>query len=154
MRALVSLYHQADNWITPENLLERIDAVFVPPTQHHHLALPSQEGISLTDLQSTVQNLKTQPRMAQAEADQSFRRLGSRSVGLTTGLSLMLSKREKKMIEALYGINVSGRDVLPGWEVLQEMKDGLRRSNEEDRESERMEEGEGEDFSDLFERKE
>ena len=92
--------------------------------------------------------------MAQAEADQSFRRLGSRSVGLTTGLSLMLSKREKKMIEALYGINVSGRDVLPGWEVLQEMKDGLRRSNEEDRESERMEEGEGEDFSDLFERKE
>ena len=149
MRALVSLYHQASNWVTPENLLERIDAVFVPTTQHHHLALPSQEGISLTDLQNTVQNLKTQPRMAQVEADQSFRRLGSRSAGLTAGLSLMLSKRERKMIEALYGINLSGRDVLPGWEVLQEMKDDLRKSNEEDRASERVEE-EGGDFSDLF----
>jgi len=53
------------------------------------------------------------------------------------------------MIEALYGINLSGRDVLPGWEVLQEMKDDLRKSNEEDRASERVEE-EGGDFSDLF----
>ena len=87
--------------------------------------------------------------MAQVEADQSFRRLGSRSAGLTAGLSLMLSKRERKMIEALYGINLSGRNVLPGWEVLQEMKDDLRKSNEKDRASERVEE-EGGDFSDLF----
>ena len=33
MQALISLYHQSADWVTPENLDEYIDAVFTPSTK-------------------------------------------------------------------------------------------------------------------------
>lgn len=141
MRALVSLYHQADSWITPENLLQKIDDAFVPtisPTQYLTLpSLPAQEGIALRDLTSAANQLKTSPKMAQLEAEPSYRR--------TSEKGLTMSKREKKMFEALYGVKVTGLGVLPGLEVLEEMKGELKKHRERDKEDE-----EGMDVSDLI----
>ena len=141
MRALVSLYHQADSWITPENLLQKIDDAFVPtisPTQYLTLpSLPAQEGIALRDLTSAANQLKTSPKMAQLEAEPSYRR--------TSDKGFTMSKREKKMFEALYGVKVTGLGVLPGLEVLEEMKGELKKHRERDKEDE-----EGMDVGDLI----
>lgn len=37
------------------------------------------------------------------------------------------------MLEALYGVEVHDNKVLPGWEVVQEMQEGLKRHIEEDK---------------------
>lgn len=127
MRALVALYHQADSWVTPENLDKAIDQAFVPDTAHAALTLPSQEGVSWQDLLSTMQ-VKNLPRMAQLGADSGFRRMGP--------THRALPKREELMLEALYGVEVHDNKVLPGLEVVQEMEEGLTRHIEEDKKAE------------------
>ena len=124
MRALVALYHQADSWVTPENLDKAIDKAFVAEAAHAALTLPSQEGIGWQDLVTTMQDVKTLPKMAQLEADATFRRLGPRHRAFP--------RREELMFEALYGVEVHDNKVLPGWEVVQEMEEGLKREIEED----------------------
>ena len=127
MRALVALYHQADSWVTAENLDKAIDQAFVPDTAHTALSLPSQEGVGWQDLFAAMQ-VKNLPRMAQLEADSAFRRLGLMHRGLP--------KREELMLEALYGVEVHDNEVLPGLEVVQEMEEGLARHIEEDKKAE------------------
>lgn len=141
MRTLISLYHQADSWITPENLLQRIDDAFVPKTSANLSlpSLPAQEGIALQDLTSAANQVKVSPKMTQLEAEPSFRRLGEKGMWHT------MSKREKMMFEALYGVNVNGKEVLPGLEVLKAMTGELKKNRDCDREDE-----EGMDISDLI----
>jgi len=139
MRALVALYHQADSWVTPKNLDETIDKAFVADTSHVALTLPSQEGIGWQDLVATMQDVKNSPRMAQLEADPAFRRLGTKHRAFP--------RREELMLEALYGVEVHDNKVLPGWEVVQEMEEGLKRNIEEDTKDQ-----ESLDFSDLLQK--
>jgi hypothetical protein len=75
--------------------------------------------------------------MAQLEAEPSYRR--------TSDKGFTMSKREKKMFEALYGVKVTGLGVLPGLEVLEEMQGELKKHRERDKEDE-----EGMDVSDLI----
>jgi len=84
-----------------------------------------------------MQDVKNLPRMAQLEADPAFRRLGPKHRAFP--------RREELMLEALYGVEVHDNKVLPGWEVVQEMEEGLARDIEEDKEDE-----ENLDFSDLL----
>lgn len=137
MRALVALYHQADSWVTPENLDKTIDKAFVAETAHTALTLPSQEGIGWQDLVTTMRDVKTLPRMAQLEADVAFRRLGPRHRAFP--------RREELMLEALYGVEVHDNKVLPGWELVQGMEEGLKRHIEEDKRDE-----DSSDISDLL----
>lgn len=137
MRALVALYHQAGSWVTRENLDKTIDQAFVAETALASLTLPSQEGIGWQDLVATMQDVKNSPRMAQLEADPAFRRLGSKHRAFP--------RREELMLEALYGVEVHDNKVLPGWEVVREMEEGLKQHREEDRKSE-----ESLNFSDLL----
>jgi len=122
MRALISLYHQADTWITPESLEARIDQAFVPAISSEVLALPAVEGIKLDQLKDMAKATKNLPRMAQLGNDATAtRRAGSGDDHDHR------SKRETKVFEALYGVEVGSFDsisqkVLPGLEVIEEMR--------------------------------
>jgi len=136
MRALISLYHQADSWITPENLLQKIDDAFVPQAHlYQSLALPAAEGITLYQLKDIQQATLAAPKMAQLEFDTAARQRPAG--GLWSDKNK--SKRERQVFEALYGVEVTstnnGQQVLPGLEVLEEMEDSLTKSREEDKKS-------------------
>jgi len=75
-----------------------------------------------------MDDVKKFPRMAQLEADATFRRLGSKHGAFP--------RREELMLEALYGVEVRDNKVLPGLEVVQEMEKGLKLGIEEDKKRE------------------
>ncbi|KAJ3500056.1 hypothetical protein NLJ89_g9960 [Agrocybe chaxingu] len=130
MRALISLYHQADSWITPDNLLQRIDAAFVPPASEE-FEIPY--AITLDELQGELNNIKKAPKMVQHDA---LPRDSSRRADPKKSWSDQRSKRESMVFEALYGVNFdhSGR-VMPGLEVLQERSKSLAQQRKEDAET-------------------
>ncbi|KAF9534398.1 hypothetical protein CPB83DRAFT_734816, partial [Crepidotus variabilis] len=141
MRALISLYHQSESWITPENLLERIDAAFAPPTPVYDVSSTDKdEGVGFEDLSYLARQLRAEPKMSQLESNGTSRQpLGSNR---SWSSGRQLSRRETKVFEALYGVEVEyGAEavkVLPGVEVLEEMKDKLARDRMEDKEIQRQ----------------
>jgi len=109
MRALISLYHQSESFITPENLSERIDHAFLSKDMHVRAFTPNA---SLPDLRRSVKERRNAPRIG-AWDDQS----NLFSYRSEVGWSDTNSSREKSVIEALYGVYQSGK---PGLEVLEE----------------------------------
>jgi len=132
MRALIALYHQADSWITPENLEDRIDNTFVPdpnsaPRNRLDTELLNPRGgwTRLDDLDKMRRHMRMAPKMAQWN-----RSLAADYVG--SDWSIKASKRELKVIEALYGVDAPvDKDMLPGLELLQENADKLTRDKKE-----------------------
>lgn len=114
MRALVSLYHQSDTFITPENLSQRIDEAFVPQETRSRIAQIS--GKSLKDLHQELKDVRKSPKFRDWDKDA--------VVTSTNGNVLWSSakvEREWKVMEALYGVDITpSREVLPGLEVLEE----------------------------------
>ncbi|GAW01850.1 hypothetical protein LENED_003471 [Lentinula edodes] len=98
MRALISLYHQSETFITPENLSERIDQAFTGE-KTGNLAFRSQPGI---DTLSTFYN--------QAKLAPKFSEWDREKMGFGYGVwsQATYSRREWKVIEALYGVDASG----------------------------------------------
>ncbi|KAH9482611.1 hypothetical protein JR316_0004711 [Psilocybe cubensis] len=122
MRALIALYHQAESWITPENLAERIDNAFVPlRTASQNIIDPTLSStfhtrVSLSDLEKAKRNMDVAPKYAQYDRNQSIE-YGAASFNW----SKSNSKRENKVIEALYGVSTSATgNSLPSLQVLEE----------------------------------
>lgn len=137
MRALISLYHQSENWITPENLLERIDAAFVPVNTSYSLGLDAQD-VTYGDLTTLASQMREDPKMAQLESSPNGRNLPGSYRPWSS--NRQMSKRETKIFEALYGVEVERKSseevkVLPGLEVLDEMEEKLAKHREEDKET-------------------
>ncbi|KAF9057365.1 hypothetical protein BJ165DRAFT_26702 [Panaeolus papilionaceus] len=134
VRALISLYHQADSWITPENLLDRIDEAFLPTVGKNVLVeetpeMRMQSMASLPDLRNALRKMKTAPKMAQWDTDTT-----KKDYVPGEQWSDVRSKREMKVIEALYGVNttVKGK-ILPGLDALEEVKGSLKDYVREDK---------------------
>jgi len=129
MRALIALYHQSENWITEDNLLERIDATFVPDVPDAFSLIAKGHRLpNIDDFEKKRAEMKMAPKMAQWEAST------NNTVGSAENWSGSTSPREAKVIEALYGVNVlssSDDRLLPGLEVLQEVADVLDRKPDE-----------------------
>ena len=139
MRALISLYHQADSWVTPENLLQKIDDAFVPSVS---LALPTgrQENmVSVWDMKNHLSLMRNAPKMAQWDSGSSVREdFPTSSEWSESGKN----RRDIKVIEALYGVafnhsptNIS-QAFLPGLEVLQESASSAIQDHIDDQEVE------------------
>ncbi|KAF4619136.1 hypothetical protein D9613_005565 [Agrocybe pediades] len=133
MRALIALYHQSDSWITEDNLLERIDATFVPDTNDAYaLNVMNRRLPSIDDLEKKRVEMRMAPKMAQWSS------AATDTVGLSGSgnWSEKTSPREAKVIEALYGVKVQSTTedrrteerLLPGLEVVQEVSGLLDRS--------------------------
>lgn len=124
MRALISLYHQAETFITPENLSERIDEAFLSEKPYGDLSTAT----TVRDLDTTLAARRAAPKLSQSsdKAASSFSHFGD-------SWSTKRSQREEKVIETLYGVDLSRPGaVLPSFEVLQDAKEDLERSLKED----------------------
>ncbi|KDR83362.1 hypothetical protein GALMADRAFT_43078, partial [Galerina marginata CBS 339.88] len=129
VRALIALYHQADSWITEKDLLDRIDNAFVPelptsksPADHDYLHGRTISWTRMEDLEKVRKEMKIAPKMAQWD------RSLSGNLGIGADWSGKASKRELKVIAALYGVESPADErLLPGLEVLREVPDYLDR---------------------------
>jgi hypothetical protein len=127
MRSLISLYHQSETFITPENLSDRIDQVF---TSNVGTAVQvTRKGLPTLSVFREIRARQVQnPRMGDWEVESD-----GKLVGEYRAWSSMVSRREKKVIEALYGVdqsavigsNSQNRSVriMPGLEVLKEQSE-------------------------------
>jgi len=146
MRALISLYHQADSWVTPENLLQKIDEAFVP-SDANSLSLPRTERIenmvSVSDMKNSISLMRNAPKMAQWDSSSpgGEARYSPSSEWSESGKN----RRDLKVIEALYGVEATTFDhnstnvsqpFSPGLEVLQESAASAIQDYEDDREAE------------------
>ncbi|TFK27064.1 hypothetical protein FA15DRAFT_666799 [Coprinopsis marcescibilis] len=112
LRALVSLYHQSDSFITPENLMSRINE-----------ALLFEKGDSLSlgvtlgrrDLERIVAQRQSTPILAQPMAVE-------KKVYTKRGTwSDLRVWRDKKVVEAIYGMAQTDVDQsLPGLEIVRD----------------------------------
>ena len=119
MRALVALYHQADTWVTPENLLEKIDEAFVPgTTKSDFLEIVSRHMVSYEEIEKARKAMKISPKTAVWERGSNPFVDRSRPAA---SWSDNREKREMKVIEALYGVvTTADARVLPGFEVVED----------------------------------
>ncbi|KAK7060319.1 hypothetical protein VNI00_001084 [Paramarasmius palmivorus] len=110
-RALISLYHQSDTFITPENLSSRIDEAFIKKEKD---ILSHQ--VTSRDLNMLVEEKRRAPK---------FREWNREKRGTTGGnWSAQTTHREWKVIEALYGVDASDRhNAMPGLEALEEFEE-------------------------------
>lgn len=117
MRALISLYHQADTFITPENLLQRIDDAFVPQILDSGLA---RRNVTLQDLKGVLNSQRKAPKISDWDQEAVVSRKYSEGGAIGQWSSLKTS-RELKVIEALYGVDTTHpQKILPGLEVVLE----------------------------------
>lgn len=131
MRSLISLYHQSETFITPENLSERIDQVF---TSTVGTAVVTRKGLPTLSVFREIRARQVQnPRMGDWEVESD-----GKLVGEYRAWSSLVSRREKKVIEALYGVDQSAvigsssKDravrIMPGLEVLKEQSEFEKQS--------------------------
>ena len=126
LRALIALYHQADSWITPENLEQRIDEAFVPdplakqPKGLMEFYSPNDRAtqttrVSVEELNRLKSYFRMAPKMAQWNQATAADYAG-------TDWDTNTSRRELRVVEALYGVNAPmGENPRPGLELLQEV---------------------------------
>ncbi|KAI0939524.1 hypothetical protein AcW1_004532 [Taiwanofungus camphoratus] len=121
MRALVSLYHETETFITPQNLSEAIDRAFITePSKQSAVMSPETSYRVLLD---EMRMRKAQPKIG--EAPQA--RLSEDSEW-----SEGRRKRERTVLQALYGIEGRGK---PGLEVLEDEAERIESHLKRDHES-------------------
>lgn len=122
LRALVSLYHQSDDFITLENLEQRIDAAFMPSASGRYA-----DGIG----QSAFDELLKTRRTAQRMAPWNLEAVASSSS--SGGWSTSVSSRERQIIDALCGVDTPRTGVdsktLPGYGTLMEARKQRHQQN-------------------------
>lgn len=134
MRALISLYHQSETFITPEDLGERIDATFA--SEDPNDLLPVTADVTFTSLKDKVMDLREAPKMSQWNPHANT----TRPTLVAGKWSQIRRRRELKIIEALYGVDVThSGNVMPGLEVLEESAETLMKNDREDKEREEEE---------------
>ncbi|EIN10693.1 hypothetical protein PUNSTDRAFT_119601 [Punctularia strigosozonata HHB-11173 SS5] len=122
MRALVTLYHKADTFITPEGLDSAIDATFTADRQGVYRNLG--RDMSLRELWAEVDRRRLLPKDVSATEQGKDRgsSLRDKLFQLRRGWSEHAgSAREFRVTAALFG--VSEGSVNPGYEVLKDKKE-------------------------------
>ena len=128
MRALISLYHQADTFITPKNLSQRIDEAFIPSIREDsgqaYLMFTTRPVIKTKELKELLEGQRKAPRATGPDRELK----GGGMSDCRSTWSGQKKKRERKVIEALYGVEAErGGQMLPGLEVLLEERSRLEK---------------------------
>jgi hypothetical protein len=126
MRALVSLYHQCDTFVTPENLSQRIDEAFVPQKNNVNTT-SNYDKRSFAELKRLVAERGQEPRHF----------FGKGIKPSPTGLKISLAssspnndqQRTARAMEALVGVS---RDGKPLWTAVQENASKIEKQLQED----------------------
>jgi hypothetical protein len=118
-RALISLYHHCDTFVTEENLSDRIDQAFLRTP----VDLGTKSRNNTTDV-GDLDRIRSLQRRGYKFSDWDDPR-EKHGMNLSSSLSFsdgFTSYREMQVIEALHGVDVSdGQRKLPGLEVLEDM---------------------------------
>ncbi|KAJ7276171.1 hypothetical protein B0H12DRAFT_6285 [Mycena haematopus] len=135
MRALIAMYHQAETFVTRENLDAKIDEVFTGELERPKL--PGETSLSLEDLKGALRHRQDAPTVSEwsmtSTSPRDWAKTGAMNPKqLWSGRSYNL--REKEVINALYGVETQGGKALPGWETLNEQGSVIEASEKEDRE--------------------
>jgi hypothetical protein len=128
MRALVSLYHQCETFITPENLDDRIDYAFIRASGS--LAVPDKPDhfTSYVELENAENMREKIPRISEYSPPSDSR---SYTRGRSDDYwSDFQNPREREVVEALYG---SVDQTKPGWDILEESAERIEEEIMEDR---------------------
>ena len=123
MRALISLYHQADSFITLDNLEQRIHLSFL---NSDPLARVMSSNLTYTDLRRLIDERRSAPRMGAGNDNPTHISL---PVQRETLWSERSTGREMRVFQALYGVDAAGK---PGLEVLEESKERIEQNILED----------------------
>ena len=118
MRALISLYHQSKDFISPANLSDKIDEVFAK-----NFYANSSMFAGYNNLVDMVAERKAAPAIGNAQTkEQIVTKMWS--VGPT-------ARREQMVIDALYGVN----EDMPGLEAVLDEEGKIRKATKEDKSS-------------------
>ena len=121
MHALISLYHQSESFITPENLSARIDETFL---REESLVAIGSPNIIVQDLSRLVRRRRATPRLGVWE-DDSHGPASRMAYGWTGDPAF----REQCVFEALYGVDSGKR---PGLAILEESGEKIQEDIEDD----------------------
>lgn len=138
MRALVALYHQAETWVTPETLLDRIDGTFV--ARHRGAAVDTtgsaaSRSITMEEIEKAKRVILEAPKMSKWDLTAGTALMTRIESNLSGSWSNNRATRERRVIEALYGVVTTPEDgkVMPGLEVVEESEEWIRQANEVDK---------------------
>jgi len=123
MRALVSLYHQADSFISPDHLSKAIDVAFID--SHISASVIRSDEDSYKMLERRVQARRHLPKIGQANT------IVPISSSSSENWSDKRTERERKVINALWGVERPG---IPGLEALEEEAEQIGELLRRDRE--------------------
>ncbi|KAN0097682.1 hypothetical protein V8E55_002128 [Tylopilus felleus] len=122
MEALVSLYHQSNTFITPENLSAVIDQAFTQPMN----IAEDQKKYSFGELLKMKQDLRKSRKFFLGRDDGSSTN-SSESMG--PGWTESRSRRVDRVYQTLMGTQKDGR---PSWLALKENNEKVKRQLETD----------------------
>lgn len=132
MRALVALFHEAEKFITPETLSQKIDDAFLGTSDVAFVAMEFSKDStlqSMADLKRIREERRKNPKIAAVWEDNDTLYNRGRMPFLLENWSAVTARREEEVIEALYG---SHSRTKPGWENLKESVEALERDMVED----------------------
>jgi hypothetical protein len=115
MRALISLYHQSKDFISPANLSDKIDEVFAKDFYANGTTF-----VNYWNLVGMMEERKAAPIIGNPQSKEQIdpRRLSARPT----------EDREQMVIDALYGVN----EDMPGLETLLDEEQRIREAAKED----------------------
>jgi hypothetical protein len=120
LRALISLYHQSDTFITQDNLVEEINKALLPKLRAERLGKDRVDMPSYDSFKRISDERKNAPKVTDVWA---AKHKGSERYGMGNAAQWSAggrSTREVKVIEALYGVNMSSpNSVRPGLEAVE-----------------------------------
>ncbi|KAI0347514.1 hypothetical protein BDW22DRAFT_534503 [Trametopsis cervina] len=133
LRALISLYHEADMFITPETLSEAIDFAFLERRDIGDTAGRSRE-LTISDLESALEIRRVLPKLStgdSGETQQSSLLHSETKVG--DSWSSQTNDRTRRLKAALYGTDPGDGVPKPGYEVLVEEHERVQQLLQKDR---------------------
>ncbi|KIP12845.1 hypothetical protein PHLGIDRAFT_113433 [Phlebiopsis gigantea 11061_1 CR5-6] len=125
MRALISLYHNADRFITPATLSQSIDEAFIKKVDQYY----SSNEISRSELEYDLKDRRALPRIGEGKEQLANKQIATDQRNIWSGQE---SVRENEVRSALFGMTGRGR---PGWEVLEEEHERIQQHIRTDREA-------------------
>lgn len=128
MRALISLYHKADGFITPETLSERIDDAFIHKPMARSYTFSEERKYA--DLWDELIERRALPKIGDGKS--MLRKTSSMPMDGRRQWSSSEDVRENAAKNALYGIVDSGK---PGLEVLEEEHERIQDYIKKDKEA-------------------
>jgi hypothetical protein len=119
LRALVSLYHRSESFITRENLESAIDHAFLDQTEMSGSSQYNEKHF--LDLQNELNERRSYPKFGDTKGAST----GGGSYGFVPWSTGERSGREVEVQSALYGTDTTGA---PGLELLQDEEERIQKA--------------------------